>query len=290
MATYKGIQGFTVQSLSSDPTAGSGTVGKLWYNSGTGKFRLGVEGGGAWASGGDLSTARGIGGIAGTQTACLVAGGYGSASGPPPFSNTNVTQTYDGSSWTTSPATLVTTRRTLAACGTTTAALAFGGDARPSGIQAVTLTEDYDGSSWTEVNDMNTARSYSRACCGISTAALAIGGWIASPDHKTQNVEEYDGTSWSEKNNLNEAKEMRIGCGTITAALVYGGGPATGATEKYDGTSWTEVGDLATARSQLGGATTAPSGVALAVGGYPATDVTEEWNDPVYTIKTVTVS
>jgi hypothetical protein len=33
MATYKGIQGYTVQKLSSDPTAAE-AVGQLWYNSG----------------------------------------------------------------------------------------------------------------------------------------------------------------------------------------------------------------------------------------------------------------
>ena len=46
MATYKGIQGYTVQKLSSDPTA-SEVVGQLWYNSTTGAFKIGTEAGGA---------------------------------------------------------------------------------------------------------------------------------------------------------------------------------------------------------------------------------------------------
>ena len=53
MATYKGIQGYSVQKLSSDPTA-SEAVGQLWYNSGTGKFKISVAGAGAWASGAEL--------------------------------------------------------------------------------------------------------------------------------------------------------------------------------------------------------------------------------------------
>jgi len=49
MATYKGIQGYSVQKLASDPTA-SEADGQLWYNSSTGKFNLAVAGAGAWAS------------------------------------------------------------------------------------------------------------------------------------------------------------------------------------------------------------------------------------------------
>jgi len=286
MATYKGIQGFTVQSLSSDPTASSGTVGKLWYNSGTGKFRLGVEGGGAWASGGDLSTARGIGGIAGTQTAAIVVGGYGSASGPPPFSNTNVTQTYDGSSWTTSPATLGTTRRTLAACGTTTATLAFGGDARPPGLQAVTLTEDYDGSSWTEVNAMNTAKSKFGGA-GTNTAGLAFGG-EAADDSKIAATEKFDGTSWTEVNALNTARHNAGSCGVQTSAMFCGGGgPSIQTTvETFDGTSWTTGTAMTTAR-ESGGASGASSTAAIAYAGYNGppgyTTNTEVWDGSSWT-------
>jgi hypothetical protein len=43
MATYKGIQGYTVQNLSSDPTA-SEAVGQLWYNSTSGSFKIGTQG------------------------------------------------------------------------------------------------------------------------------------------------------------------------------------------------------------------------------------------------------
>ena len=57
MATYKGIQGYSVQKLSSDPTA-SEADGQLWYNSSSAKFKLGTAGTGAWASGGALNTAR----------------------------------------------------------------------------------------------------------------------------------------------------------------------------------------------------------------------------------------
>ena len=46
MATYKGIQGYSVKKLSSDPTA-STAVGQLWYNSTEGAFKVSVSGPGA---------------------------------------------------------------------------------------------------------------------------------------------------------------------------------------------------------------------------------------------------
>ena len=46
MATYKGIQGYTVQNLASDPTASANTEGQVWYNSTEGKFKIVVDDGG----------------------------------------------------------------------------------------------------------------------------------------------------------------------------------------------------------------------------------------------------
>ena len=57
MADYKGIQGYTVQKLSSDPDK-SEADGQLWYNSSAGKFKIGTSATGAWASGGDINVPR----------------------------------------------------------------------------------------------------------------------------------------------------------------------------------------------------------------------------------------
>ena len=46
MATYKGIQGYSVQTLASDPSASADTEGQIWYNSTTGLFKLVVDDGG----------------------------------------------------------------------------------------------------------------------------------------------------------------------------------------------------------------------------------------------------
>ena len=73
MADYKGIKGFTVQSLATDPLTGGGAAG------------------GTWSSGGNVNTARNTQGSAGTQTANLIFGGN------PTIAST---EKYDGSSWT----------------------------------------------------------------------------------------------------------------------------------------------------------------------------------------------
>ena len=59
MATYKGIQGFAIQDLSSDPT--TLITGQVWYNSTSNLFRVTTGttvSNAAWATGGNLNTGR----------------------------------------------------------------------------------------------------------------------------------------------------------------------------------------------------------------------------------------
>ena len=46
MGTYKGIQGYTVQSLASDPSDLSKVTGQLWYNSASNVWKIVVDDGG----------------------------------------------------------------------------------------------------------------------------------------------------------------------------------------------------------------------------------------------------
>ena len=138
---------------------------------------------------------------------------------------------------------------------------------------------------------MNTGRIGLGSAGVTNTAALAFGG-----NPNTDATEKWDGTCWTTVNPLNSARQYFAGAGTSTAALAFGGTPGASAlTEKYDGTSWTEVSDLATAIFELGGVGVSSSS-AIAFGGATgpgpsgASNLAEAWNDPVYTIKTVTVS
>ena len=145
MATYKGIQGYTVQALSADPVPLIG--GQLWYRTDAGKFKLGVIGAEAWASAPSTPTALRNGGCAGTATAALTFGG--AAPG-----NVAVTFEYDGSTWTSGGAYPISQDR-AAGFGTQTAALGAAGNEPPR----TDTSNTYNGSSWTAGPTINAARS-----------------------------------------------------------------------------------------------------------------------------------
>ena len=118
MAGYNEIRGLRVKYLSDDPA--NAENGQVWYNSTTGNLRVqGIEGAGAWSSGGNLNVGRGATGGIGTQTAGLCCSGQIS---PGPSNNTNSTEEYNGSSW-TATGNVGTSRYTMGAAGTQTAGL-----------------------------------------------------------------------------------------------------------------------------------------------------------------------
>ena len=168
MATYKDIHGTNIEVVSSDPS--NPANGQVWYNSTDGKLKGNAQlSVGAWATGGNLNTARYIGGSAGIQTAALYFGGLT----VPPV--TAVTEQYNGSAWT--EVADLNTGRYIAGAGTYTSALGFGGP------PAQALTESWNGSSWTEVGDLNTGRRGLAGAGASNTACLAFGG---NPDNKNE--------------------------------------------------------------------------------------------------------
>ena len=322
MATYKGIQGYTVQSLASDPTA-SEVVGQLWYNSGSNVWKIGTQTSGAWAAVNSLTTGRSEMAACGTVTAAIISGGE-----PP---TTAKSESWNGTSW-TEVADLQAANYGAGGAGTSTAALAIGANAsgqteiwngsawaetnnlntgRARGAASVSgtttaclfaggqtyptlyaVTESWNGTSWTEVADLNLARNFPGGL-GVQTAMLCVGGASAltEPTSLQAVTESWNGTAWTEVNNINTARNKMGASGITTSGLVFGGSPsAVALTEKYDGTSWTEVGDLGTAESECGGFGT--SAAALCAGGNndPTDHIVQEWADPLYAIKTVTTS
>jgi hypothetical protein len=320
MTTFKEIRGTTIEVVSSDPS--NPEIGQIWYNSSSGTLKGYISVGGAWASGGNLNTAVSFTMSTGTQNAALQFGG-----GQSPLT---ITQLYNGTSWTTSPATLSTGRYSGAGIGTQTSSLLGGG---AIGGTEQSATEEYDGISWTAGGSLNNARKYMSGC-GSQTAGLIGGGGYAPPKRiateayngtswtslaslntgrygigfatgspstaalamggtsgPNANTESWNGSSWTSVNSLNTARGNAGGAGTQTAALFYGG--ATTATESWNGTSWTNVASLATARSGPGNGNGSQT-AALAVGGNSPAPValasTEEWTDPSFATRTITVS
>ena len=157
---------------------------------------------------------------------------------------------------------------------------------------------EYDGTSWSAGGAIPANRAAGGGT-GTQTAANVFAGFSTIPYGGFYNTPiHYDGSSWTVgTGTINQVRMLCGASGTQTAALMFGGlkiGPNVylDNTETYNGTAWTEIGNLTTARTTMG----SPAGTnttALAFAGGPAPVVgnaTEEYNDPVYSIKTVTVS
>ena len=324
MTTYKGIKGVKTVSLASDPTA-SESIGSVWYNTAGGTLKYAIQGAAAWAATPSLNTGRAQAGACGTSSAGLFFGGEPPATAKTESYNGSAwtevadlstrskygvggvgtqtaslcigyhnggsdTEIWNGSSW-TETANLTTGRGRACAsvAGTTTAGLYAGGQVYPT-IYAI--TESWNGSSWTEVADLNVGRNF-LAGLGTSTAMLAVGG-ITTPTEPTSLsalTESWNGTAWTEVNDINTARGKLAAAGITTSAMIFGGLPTgTAITEKYDGTSWTEVGDLGTPMAENTGFGTTSSAISAGNNSALVTTASQEWADPVYSIKTVTVS
>jgi len=275
MATYKGIQGFTIQNLSADPS--NPIEGQVWYNSTSNVWKVEeATTAGAWASGGNMNTGRIAMGNAGTQNAALAIGGYTTAA----VANT---EEYNGATW--SPGgTLSSVVESLRGAGTQTAGLAFGGQSPPISPVYSKDTESYDGSTWTQL-PATPFGARSQMMAGTQTAALGAGGYAGTVNLTT--TKEWDGSTWTTvPATLSTPVHAGYGCGSQTAAVAFGGyvfsppAPAEGstnATQLYDGTSWTASGNMNTGRHNLGGSAAGTQTAASAFGGNvpPTTGATE---------------
>ena len=204
---------------------------------------------------------------------------------------TDTTEEYDGSTWTTTPNVMNTARFNIGGCGTSTAALGFGGyvigDQRSD-------SEEWNGTSWTEGDNMIQGR-IGMGCCGIQTAALASNGAVdtggPAPTGPKDTTEEYNGASWTAGGTNLVACQALGAAGTQTFAICFGGSPNITTTSGYDGTTWTTRPAMATGRDYVGMAGTATA--ALCIGGNAPSDAgvatVEEYNG-TDTIRTLTTS
>ena len=292
MGTYKGIQGYRVESLASDPGDITKVIGKVWYNSSSNVWKVGVEAPGSWSAAPTLNEARSSAGYSGTSnTSAMIFGGNEDY----PFALPGKTEQYNGTSW-TEKANLSQALNNNAAAGgpaTPTAALCMGGNPEPQGQ----TTRIWDGSSWTDSASLNAVVA-SGMGCGTSPAALCIGG---SPTPRANETEIWNGTSWTVTADSGNNRTSGGASGTSTAALQFGGydsnlSPPTNTVnvEKWNGTSWTEVANLGQSATTTGGCSISSSAT-MKIGGYSGPpeiyyNFTEEWQDPVIGAKTITTS
>ncbi len=287
MATYYGTYGQKVQYLASDPS--DPQIGQVWYNSTSAVLKVRQLGTvNAFSAGGNLNTGRlGLAGAnSGTQTATIVFGGNPGPGAGPTF--VNATESYNGTSWTTLPATMNTARNYLSGCGTQTSALAFSGlttTPAPSGVSV--LSESYNGTSWTNTPTMNTSGQQRFGVGASNTSALCFLGSGPLNAFGLDNTESWNGSSWTSLANANTGRSGGGSAGVQGAALGFGGyrggsGLLT-ATESWNGTSWTTVNAMNNVRGSAGfGSQTA----AVVAGGAPpgvGAGATELWNGTSWT-------
>lgn len=287
MATYKGINGFAVQSLASDPSPLN--EGQVWYNNATYAFKLAGFNAAAWASSPSLNTARRGNAGTGTVSSTLTFGGWTPGV-------TGATEKYNGTSWTSS-GTMNTARAFVGGAGTQTASLGFGGYTPPS--QYKSENESFNGTSWTNETSMPAGQIQCKGT-GTQTAAITVGASVppgtAIPTANFPTVY-WNGTSWATGGILNTQRSLSGTAGPATAALAFGGSPsptpAGSATESYNGTSWTSLpATMNTARHDPGHGNTGTQTNAICMGGQrpavsPSTVAnTETYNGTTWTSTT----
>jgi hypothetical protein len=219
--TYNGTSWTSVSSINTPRLAagGSGTTSAaLMWGGGSGP--TGYTGtstekydGSTWTSSGAMTVPTNYCKGFGNQTATVFAGGgNGSPTG---------TYSFNGSTWTTLPATIPTNRLNHVAWGTSTAGLMAMGET-PSVSPANTLTSlSWNGSSWTSSPNSNNGRSYA-ACFGTQTSAIASTG--AFDGVQTSHVELYNGSSWStQTSNPLSLGPTGAGGGTNAAGVQWAG-------------------------------------------------------------------
>ena len=259
MATYKGIQGYSVENLTSDPSPTGNYVGQLWYNSTTGAYKIATEATGVWASANAIPANRGNAGACGTTTAALYVGGSEPA---PPLNNA---LEFDGTNWSIGGTLTQNSSRvhTSFTAGTQTAGLVGGGG---GGTSPTATSEEYNGTSWAAGGTMTRPAPSCKggSIGGTQAAALAC----ASDVSPFKTVESYDGTSWTAGTDTTSthARAMGSQIGTQTACLCVGAeeNPTAAYTEEWNGSSWTEKGDLNTGRGIGGSGGTTTAGLVFA--------------------------
>jgi hypothetical protein len=196
----------------------------------------------SWTEGNNMPSAkRAFAGQNGLQTAAIMMGGA---------PNATIIQTYDGTSWSTSPATLVTQRHngsgTCGAPGTT--GLAVGGSADPGPTGS---TEEYNfGTSTFTAAAFASGGNYPAQYYGLGSstngtqnAALGFAGNYPGGYTGNTTTNEYNGSAWTAKPAMSTARAYLAGFGTSTGAVAVGGLVPPGATgsnavEEFT-TSWT---------------------------------------------------
>lgn len=158
----------------------------------------------------------------GIQNAALAFGGYNPDISATPITFpavtiSKITEMYDGLIWSLK-GNLIYGSDTLAGCGTSNAALAFGGTVN-RGIGS-DKTQKFNGSVWANSGTLNTAR-LGLGGCGTQSSALSFGGINKTSLYNI--TELFNGTSWTISDNMNISRNLLCGAGISSSGISTGG-------------------------------------------------------------------
>jgi hypothetical protein len=245
-----------------------------------------------WSTSGSMNTARRAFATSGIQTAGLAMGGTTG-------SDSSAAEKYDGSTWTTSPATLGTATRNNGGspAGTQSAAISTEGGSSPYGAK----TEEFNSSTnvitaaaWSSGSNFPGPASSVRGFGTVHSASVAIGG-ETGPGPTVSSCYSYDGSSWTSVPAIPNTARNVFAYGTQTAGLYSGGNtqpgqtPISNASAEWDGSGWTGGPTVPTSRGfgASSGVQTSALSTAGDQGGSPfAATAVDSYNGSTWTSET----
>jgi hypothetical protein len=214
-------------------------------------------------------------------------------------SDSSAAEKYDGSTWTTSPATLGTATRNNGGspAGTQSAAISTEGGSSPYGAK----TEEFNSSTnvitaaaWSSGSNFPGPASSVRGFGTVHSASVAIGG-ETGPGPTVSSCYSYDGSSWTSVPAIPNTARNVFAYGTQTAGLYSGGNtqpgqtPISNASAEWDGSGWTGGPTVPTSRGfgASSGVQTSALSTAGDQGGSPfAATAVDSYNGSTWTSET----
>ena len=200
---------------------------------------------GTWTSGGALNSgrARGSSSKNAPQTSTLYFGGNN-----PGGTEKNETESYDGTTWSTSPTIATAVRGNTGGGASNASAVSTGGY---DGSSYITTSQEFNRSStvitagaWASGGALPGNRGNQGGSIGDSTTQLGVSGQVTYPLF-TNATDEYASSTWTAGGIYPTTIRWAQGGGTVTAAWMSTGetsvpnGPTLNTTNTYNGTSWT---------------------------------------------------
>ena len=213
MADYKGIQGFSVEALASDP---------LVLN--------------VWTVEGNIGTNRYQHRMAGTTSAALLFQGNTAS----PYDNLRTTETWDGTTWAASNNATFYTRAGIGWGTQSSAVLGSGYAGTGGGSGAVTTCNKFDGTSWSVTGSTVTTANDAGGVGADGGSGIMAGGWC--PGLCTAS-EIFNGSSWATTNNTQSpGLAVDNGCAGIKSSAMLWGSDSVpngaGNTQTWNDTCW----------------------------------------------------